>query len=305
LSVLLIVSAEEAAGKTAICAGLAVNYLNEGKAVGFLKPQAPDADKDIKFMKRVLNGKDISNPKNKDIVLAEGTLGWGAGDTATQAVYQVARDIKARVIAVEAYGEKDPGLIEVYKGFGESFLGVITNKVPVSRLKRTHDEVGRRLKGTGIRLLGVIPENRVLLAVTVGELAESLKGKILNNTDKADELVQNFMLGAMVVDSGADYFGRKSNKAAIIKQERPDMQLAALETSTACLVLAGSDKPPVYNVLHKAESRSVPVISTNATVNDIVATIEKMLQENRLQQSGKLVKLGELVKQNVDTKALL
>ena len=63
------------------------------------------------------------------------------------------------------------------------------------------------------------------------------------------------MLGAMVVDSGLDYFGRKSNKAAIIQQDRPDMQLAALETPTSCLVLSGSSQPPIYSVLQKAESQ--------------------------------------------------
>jgi len=154
-------------------------------------------------------------------------------------------------------------------------------------------------------VLGVIPENRVLLAITVGEMAESLQGKILNNAEKSVDLVENFMLGAMVVDSGLDYFGRKSRKAAIIRHDRPDMQLAALETSTACLVLSGSpDKPPVYNVLYKAESRGIPIIATGTAVNDIVTIIEGTLLKTRLNQEKKLGKLAEVVKQNLDIKAL-
>ena len=77
------------------------------------------------------------------------------------------------------------------------------------------------------------------ITITVGELAEVIGGKIINHQEKSGEPVENYMLGAMVVDSGLDYFNRKKNKAAIIRQERLDMQLAALETSTICLVLSG------------------------------------------------------------------
>ncbi len=140
------------------------------------------------------------------------------------------------------------------------------NKVPQSQLKRVKEEATAQFGAAGIKVLGVIPENRVLLAITVGELAECIQGKILNNAEKSGELVENYMLGAMVVDSGLDYFGRKSNKAAIIRQDRPDMQLAALETPTKCLVLSGSNQPPIYNVLNKAESKGIPIITTETAV---------------------------------------
>ncbi len=129
----------------------------------------------------------------------------------------------------------------------------------------------------GTKILGLKPENRRLLAITVGELAESIGGKIINHQEKSGELVENYMLGAMVADSGLDYFNRKKNKAAVIRQERLDMQLAALETSTTCLVLSGGTQPPAYRVLQKAESRGIPIITTAAAVNDIVTRIDNLI----------------------------
>jgi uncharacterized protein len=310
LGVLFIVSAEEAAGKTAIGAGLAVNFLNNGRKVGYLKPQTSekgDSDGDIAFMKQI-PGLDIVSKaglKGKGIVLAEGSLGTSAADAVSQAAYTAAKEMKAKVIAVEAYAAGASRFFDVYQGFGGSFLGVIINKVPESQLKRVRDEAKSRLEAAGLTLLGVIPENRVLLAITVGELAESLQGKILNSAEKSAELVENYMLGALVVDSGRDYFGRKSHKAAIIQHDRADMQLAALETSTACLVLSGSpERPPVYNVLYKAESRGIPIIATGAAVNDCVTAIEGTLLKTRLNQAKKLDRLAEVIKQNLDIKAL-
>lgn len=133
----------------------------------------------------------------------------------------------------------------------------------------------------GAKVQGRIPESRTALAITVGELADVIGGKIINHPEKSDELVENYMLGAMVVDSGLDYFNRKKNKAAIIRQERLDMQLAALETSTTCLVLSGGDNTPAYRVRQKADSRGIPIITTAAAVDVIIGRIDNLIAKKR------------------------
>jgi BioD-like phosphotransacetylase family protein len=312
LGVLYVVSAEESSGKTAICAGLAANLVNDGKKAGYLKPQVAEkdgSDSDIAFMKQILGLTDAVNApdviQGRDVVLVEAMLGPGADDTLSKDTYGAVKEMKAKAIAVEAYTGKASKYVDVYKGFGESLLGVVINKVPESQLKQVKDEATAQFGAAGINVLGVIPENRVLLAVTVGELAEKIQGKILNNAEKSAELVENFMLGALVVDSGLDYFGRKSNKAAIVRQDRPDMQLAALETSTRCLILTGSSEPPVYNVLQKAEARGIPIISTEAEAQDVLASLEETLVSTRLNQEKKLSRLAEVIKKNLDIKAVV
>ena len=312
MGVISIVSAEKAAGKTTICAGLGKYLMADGKKVGYLKTPTSDkgdTDSDAAFMRRVLGiSDDVNAPdiiKDRDVVLVEGTLGPSAGDSVSQATYSAAKEMKAKAIAVEAYSGQASDFVDSYQGFGDNLLGVIINKVPQSQLKSTGEKAGAEFGAVGINVLGVIPENRALLAMTVGELAENIKGKILNSTEKSAELVEDYMLGAMVVDSGLDYFGRKSNKAAIIRQDRPDMQLAALETPTRCLVLSGNGEAPAYNVLQKAEIRSIPIISTETETDDIVGIIEDALSKAKLEQENKLPILTEMVKQNLDIKALV
>jgi BioD-like phosphotransacetylase family protein len=309
LGVLYIVSAEAGAGKTAICAGIATNLVNDGKKAGYLKPQAAEkgkADGDIVFMRKTLGQADIVNAPDivagRDIVLVEAMLGETANDPASKDAYGAAKDMQAKVIAVETYTGKPSKNAALYRGFGDSFLGIIINKVPQSLVKKTKADVAARAATTGVKVLGIIPENRTLLAITVAELAQSIKGKIISNEDNAGELVENYLLGALVPDSGTDYFKRKSNKAAVIRQERADMQLAALETPTTVLVLAGSSQPPIYNVLNKAKKNGVPIITTESDINDIVDNIETTIAASRINQDKKLAKLGEMVKQNLDMK---
>jgi BioD-like phosphotransacetylase family protein len=312
LGVLYVVSVEEAAGKTAICAGLARNLMSDGKKVGYLKPQATGkdgSDSDVVFMKQVTGLTDVVNApdviQGRDVVLVENRLGPSADDASTKDSCGAAREMKARVIAVEAYPGEGTKYAEIYKSFGDNLLGVVINKVPESQLKQVKEDTDKQLTTAGIELLGVIPENRAVLAITVNELAESVRGEILNSTDKADELVENYMLGALVVDSGLDYFGRKNNKAAIIRQDRPDMQLAALETSTRCIVLSGSKEAPMYNVLQKAENQGIPMIATDAAAIDIIASIEEALSKSRISQEKKLTKLADIVKRGIDPAAVV
>jgi BioD-like phosphotransacetylase family protein len=266
LGVLYIVSTEAGAGKSAISAGIAANlHKKSGKGA-------------------------------EETTIAEGILG-------NQANREI-KDKKARVIAVEVYGGQLYKSAKGYKEFGKDFLGVIINKVPPSQIKQVKKEAAQKYEEAGIKVLGIIPEDRMLLSLTIGELAESINGKILNNADKADNIVENYMLGALTVDSGADYFARKSSKAAVVHSDRSDMQLAALETPTACLVLSGGKATPIYSVMNKAAHKGVPVITTDKSVPDIIESIERSLQSNRLRQGKKLAKLADIVKQNLDLKVL-
>ena len=320
MAALYIVSAERAAGKTAICAGIGKYLLDAGKKVGFLKPVMEGGkDGDAAFLKQVLalpeaveslcppisDAKKIKEAydrvsQDKEVVIVEGTLGQNPDDN-----YELTKTLKAKVIIVEAYPNQASKSISNYKGFGENLLGAVLNKVPASQLKRVHDEVSAKFGAAGITLLGTLPEDRILFSITVGELADCIQGKILNNAEKSTELVESLMLGAMVVDSGLEYFGRKSNKAAVVRGDRPDMQMAVLETSTRCLVLSGSTAAPIYSVLQKAENRGIPIIQAETDTSAIVTSIEDTLGSSRFNQEKKLSRLTELMQQHVNLQAVL
>jgi BioD-like phosphotransacetylase family protein len=325
LVALYVVSAEEAVGKTAICAGIGRYLLGDGKKAGFVKLAGESGgERDAAFMKQVLglsedtesacipvgDAKKIKEAcdrasQGKDVVIVEGMVGQNAGDDLSKAAFGVAEALNARVIVVEGYSDEAPGFTESYKGFGKNLLGVMLNKVPVSQMERMQEEMSTWSGGAGINFLGALPEDRGLSTLTVGELADSVQGKILNNAEKSADLVEHFMLGAMVVDSGLDYFGRKTNKAVLVRSDRPDMQLAALETSTRCLVISNGTEPSVYNVQQKAEDKGIPVILTEGDTNAIIADIEEALGRVRFGQEKKLPKLAEILHRHLKLEAVV
>ena len=283
--------------------------MSDGKKVGFFKPlvaeiKSPEAiDSDAQFMKQVLAleepvaslcpviggqgdvAKKIKEAyakvsRGKDVVIVEGVWRQRPGGKPIEASYPVVETLDARVIIVEPYSEKPSAAMLNYRDFGKYLLGVVVNKAPRSRLSAQFDR-------GGVDILGVLPEDRVLLSLTVGELAEHIRGEILNSAERSSALVEDFMLGAMSVDSGLDYFGRKDSKAVVVRGERPDMQLAALETPTRCLVLSGGVAPS-HAVLRKAEDKGVPIILVKGDIVSTVNGIELALGKTRFNQEKKL-----------------
>jgi len=336
LAALYITSSQAGAGKTLVCAGLGRHLKGKGKKVGFFKPMVADikssdkeaTDSDTAFLKRILALKEPVDSlcpviggegnlaskikqayakvaKGKDVVIVEGIWRQRPGGKPIEASYKIVKALDARVIIVEGYSPElfKAKFIDKYKDFGEYLLGVVLNKVPRSQMEQVYEQLSAQFGGAGIDVLGVLPEDRVLFSLTIGELAEHIQGEILNCAEKSAELVENFMLGAMTVDPGPDYFGRRADKAVVVRGERPDMQLAALETSTKCLVLSG-DVSPIHTVLQGAEDKGIPIILTKGDTVDTVMSVEQALGKTKFNQEKKLPRLAEVMEQNFNFLAL-
>lgn len=311
-------SSTPGSGKTTLAAGLGKHLLTAGKKVGFFKPVIAASkdivNRDAVLMKEILNltepieflsplftESDFANgikqayarvSTGKDIVIVESV------SEGNRVYRNILEALNARVVIVEAYSDGLPRGIGGYKDLGSHLLGLVVNKVPQSRIKQT----SAQFDNAGAKALGALPEDRALLSLTVGELAQEIHGHLLSGVDKSAELVENIMLGAMYVDPGPEYYGRKINKAVVVRSERPDMQLAALETSTRCLVLCGKTAPAAV-VLHRAETKNVPIIQIEDSVTNIAASIESALSKARFNQQ-KLPRILEIMERNFDFKAL-
>ena len=317
---LYVTSLEEGAGKTAICAGLGKHLLGKGKKIGFFKPiivkniEAIDSDavfikhifaleESLDFLCPIIGGGSNLTSRIKE---AYARVSPGKDVVIVEGIYEqsIAEALEARMIMVEGYSDKlfKAGITR-YKDFGEYLLGVVLNKVPRSQAEPVYGEMSTQFGEAGINILGVLPEDRALFALTIGELAEHIQGEILNCAEKSVELAENFMLGAMVVDPGPEYFARKTNKVVVVRGERPDMQLAALETSTRCLVLSGN-KAPIPAVLARAEDKKIPIILARGDTTAIVMSIEDALGKARFHQEKKLPKLTEIMEEHFNFQAV-
>ncbi|MBM4466285.1 MAG: phosphotransacetylase family protein [Chloroflexi bacterium] len=242
---------------------------------------------------------------NKDIVLVEGAAGITEGAIARLSVYDVARLLNLKVLLVVRYTDdlsmEAPLLIK--STMGDALVGMVFNAVPRAKMELIESEAKPYLESQGIKCFGVLTQERILLSVSVAELAEILEGQILNSPEQGEDLVENLMVGAMGVDSALEYFRRKPNKAVITGGDRPDIQLAALQTSTRCIICTGGIQPNQL-ILAQAEDLGVPMILAKQDTLTALEIIERIFGKTRFHQKKKVAEFEKLLEERFDFASL-
>lgn len=204
-------------------------------------------------------------------------------------------------IAVTRYVGRLTGdeLLLTRRLLGDRLVGAVVNAVPVQQESVFKDLVLPRLENAGVEVLAVLPRQRLLMAATVQELADGINGEVLTGAEHMDALVENLAVGAMGVDNALTHFRRKANKAVITGGDRSDIQLAALETSTRCLVLTGNLRPSPL-IVAQAEEHGVPIIMSQHSTLETVETINQFFGRTRFHQQAKLEQFYEIFDTHFD-----
>ena len=244
--------------------------------------------------------------QDKDIVVLEGGGSLREGWIVNLAPPQVTKLIKAHTLVLVPY-DNDLQLVDdlltARVRLGESLVGAVINRVPRHRMEFVQNKVKPFVESHNVPIFAILPRQRVLLSVSVAELADKLGGEVLCSHEAVDELVETMMVGAMSVDSALTYFRRKPNKAVITGGDRPDIQLAALETSTRCLILTGNLRPSSL-ILGRAEEAGVPIILTRYDTMRAVETIETFFGKTRFHQEKKVDSFESLLNEHMDIEGL-
>ncbi len=239
--------------------------------------------------------------RDKDVIVVEGAANLAEGTLLGLPPLYVAERLSARVLAVAKYNSDlvVDGLLAAQAQFGARWLGAVINEVPAPRVDFIDHSVVPFLKTRGVTVYATLPQERLLLSITVNEIADALGGEILNSSEHGDELVENIMVGAMSMESALSYFRRKPNKAVITGGDRADIVLAALETSTRCLVLTGNLRPNAL-IQGRAEELGVPLILAKQDTLSAVEIIQQYFGKLRLHQPRKVERFEQLLNERFD-----
>jgi BioD-like phosphotransacetylase family protein len=250
--------------------------------------------------------KAIKLIKNKDIVLIAGTTDLFEGSVFGLSGTRIVKATDARALIIEVWEDEETldDLFGAKEILGDRLIGVILNKVREESTEFIRKKIRPYLRRHQIEVFGMLPQDSVLGAVTVKNLAEILGGKVLCAEDRLDELVENFSIGAMDVHNALKYFKVTLNKAVITGAHRSDIQLAALDTSTKCIILTGGLLPNDV-IIGKARLKGVPVISVKDDTFSTVDRIEKIIGKFKIREQEKLERVIKLVRNNVDVQGIL
>lgn len=252
---------------------------------------------------------DIINnvSKEKDIIFIEGGRNLSYGRSVFLDPLTVARSTGAQLILV--FSGPDEAIIDDITFFTKcvntqdvDFLGVIINKIKdVENFKELHLDTFNEL---GAKVLGIIPHKKELTHFSIDYLNKSLMAKILAGEKGLQNKVEHIFVGAM---SAAQVIKKPlwslENKLIITPGDRNDMILAALESSTAGIVLTNNILPSDPIIESKANMANIPLLLVSTDTFATAKHIDDMEITFTKDETDKISLLEKLMKEHVDLSA--
>jgi BioD-like phosphotransacetylase family protein len=137
-------------------------------------------------------------------------------------------------------------------------------------------------------------EDRTLAGFSVDEVRSAINAEVLVEGDVQDTSCDHLVIAPIASDAGQPYFNRFDTKAVVVRFDKTDMHLAAMQTDVACLILTGGRRPSDY-LFDAASAKGVPVLLSRTDTENTVIALEGIFDRTRFSGGRKLNRMAELL----------
>ncbi len=251
------------------------------------------------------------------MVIIEGTGHAGVGSCFGLSNARVAQMLGADVVIVSAGGIGRPIdeislSLALFKQYNVNVIGVILNKIFPQKYEKIKSIAPKGLEIIGTKLVGTIPYDSDLSYFSIGQVAEEFGYKILCGEKSLSNIIEHTVVAAMEPQNVLKYIDK--NTLIITPGDRIDNILLTLALSESIdfhdklcsdgLILTGGLKPD-STILSLLLKSSIPVLLTDEDTFTVTAKMKDLHFKIRADDRDKIARTYELLKDNVDTDAIL
>lgn len=249
---------------------------------------------------------DYAASNTSQLLMLEGPGNLTEGALLGLSLPQMAAVLDAGVVLVTRFDSVllVDRLLVAHQQLGDRLLGVVINDVPADQQERLDSLVQPYLQQHQIPVIGVLPQAPIMRSISVQEIVTRLNAEVLCCDNRLNLMVESLTIGAMNVNSALRYFRKGINMAVVTGGDRTDIQLAALETSTQCLVLTGHI-PPAEEIVARAKDLEVPILTVDSDTLTTVEQIDQLFDQVRLHEPGKIPFVRELAEAHLTVQGLV
>ncbi|MBM01290.1 MAG: hypothetical protein CL762_01015 [Chloroflexi bacterium] len=231
----------------------------------------------------------ISKNSKKNILISE------SNSTDMNFNRNLAEASKSKILLVT---DAKDNIDKIRSELGEYLVGIIYNNTPRHKVDSLKSEKQNDV-------ISIIPENRFMVSSTVDQYVKHLKGKYLYESEKKNELVLNVLIGGIVLDWSVLYYESQKDVLALIRGDRPDLQLGAMQAggNVKGLVLTKGIEPIEY-VFYEAQKLEIPLILVDSDTHDTADKISGIVSKSIFDHPDKLNSCLSYFKDNMSQDAV-
>jgi BioD-like phosphotransacetylase family protein len=112
------------------------------------------------------------------------------------------------------------------------------------------------------------------------------------------------VIASIAADPGQTYFDRTQANAVIVRSDKPDLQLAALNAGATCLIVTG-ELPMLSYVTQRVEEDEIPLLRTKLDTRQAIEAIEGLFGAGPFSGGEAKTRRAEELLADVDVEPLL
>ena len=283
MPVICISSSEKDSGKTAILSGIVQESLNRG-----IKTYVGELENneivDHKKINQLLELDSRNSLKNSELIFVE----INQMEFSKQKI--ILDKFDAKVIFIE---RNSADINSIEKFFSERLVGFIINgvlKYKKNVIESLHNE----------KVIAILEEQRFFMTKTAQDLRDVLSTKKVLGEESLNKIIENYLIGGFVLDWGPEYFSTRKNVALVVRGDRPDVQLSALQSGTLNVLIATSGISPVEYIIYEAKKLSIPVLIVDENTEEAISKLSDSFEINDFDHNEKVMHSNRILNDNLN-----
>ncbi len=170
--------------------------------------------------------------------------------------------LQSDTILVNRYQQPSTSLysiLSVSSLLKERLKGVLLNRVSPEMLEDITNRTIPSLSQKGIPIITAVPEDPLLSFQTLGDIKETLDGKIICEKESLGKPVGGMTVSSVDLEGELRIFRRVYNKIVLLEPSSPDAETGVAPRAVAGILLTGGRIPP-SQALKACEKARVPLI---------------------------------------------
>ncbi|MBU1006081.1 MAG: AAA family ATPase [Candidatus Omnitrophica bacterium] len=255
--------------------------------------------------------------RKKNLVVIEGTGHAGVGSVFDLSNARVANLLGAKVILVTSGGIGKP-IDEImlnmalFEKEGVDVIGVIVNKVLVSKYRKVRKIIRMALKRKGVDVLGIVPYTKSLSIPTMQHILEEPDIELVSKKTGLNNKIRKVLIGAMEPHDALDYI--ENETLLITPGDREDILMTLLNAhllkkprkniSISGVILTGNIMPH-KKIMSLIEDADIPIFLSKKHTYATAEIIHELAVKIRPEDKEKTKIAASLVEKYVDIKKII